>query len=154
MVGVSSRRGEAGEGFGWQPRYFFGVIQKTLIVRSDRKFGKNDRLTEAGDFSLVFREGKKQIEHPIVLRYRVRSRKDARPRLGLSVGRKVSLSACTRNWIKRIIRECFRDKSRAIPAMDLVVNVIPCSRGYLSKRIVRESVNKCLNRLQTGLTAD
>lgn len=48
-------------------------------------------------------------------------------RLGVAVGRKVSLKAVTRNAIKRVIRESFRQHASELPALDIVFNARPAA---------------------------
>lgn len=44
-----------------------------------------------------------------------------RPRLGITVSRKVSLRATRRNQIKRMAREAFRTEQHQLPSADIVL---------------------------------
>jgi len=51
------------------------------------------------------------------------------PRLGLAVASKVAGNSVQRNRIRRIIRESFRLRQHALPAVDLVVSARARARG-------------------------
>jgi ribonuclease P protein component len=57
------------------------------------------------------------------------------PRLGIAVGRRVSLKANKRNTIKRIIRECFRHHAHALPSIDVVFNARPPALATTRKEL-------------------
>ena len=81
------------------------------------------RLLSAVDFGKVFKAGRRRSDAS----FTVISVPGPGPtaRLGLAVSRKVSRSAVQRNRIKRVVRESFRQRSAALPAMDIVVIARP-----------------------------
>ena len=70
-------------------------------------------------------------------------------RLGLIIAKRFAAKAVTRNTIKRIIREAFRNRRHALPTRDLVfrlhAKVGPVSLAALKKQ-VREEVDMLLDR--------
>lgn len=66
---------------------------------------------------------------------------EARPRLGLAIGRKVSPRAVDRNRIKRVARESFRHHQGDLPAVDVVLMTRPVARttdnGTLHQALAR-----------------
>jgi ribonuclease P protein component len=51
-----------------------------------------------------------------------RANEEGRARLGLAVGVKAAVNSVGRNRIKRLVRESFRHRQQALPAVDVVVN--------------------------------
>jgi ribonuclease P protein component len=87
------------------------------------RFAKKHRLTHALEFEAVYAGKVREIRGPLTV-YAIRNDL-GRPRLGLSVGRKVG-TAPKRNRIKRLIREAFRLMQHDWPrGYDVVVNVRP-----------------------------
>jgi ribonuclease P protein component len=91
-------------------------------------FSRAMRMNSPGDFSRVFRSGKRTggggltvltIENSV-----------GHPRLGLAVAKKHLKLACHRNRLKRIIREAFRQNQSAFANLDIVV----LSRADIKKR--------------------
>jgi len=74
---------------------------------------------------------------------------DHGPRLGLIIGKRMAPLAVTRNTIKRVIRETFRQRRHELPARDFVFRlhrrIEPCSLRELKRR-VRSEVDVLLDR--------
>ena len=70
-------------------------------------------------------------------------------RLGLIIAKRFAAQSVTRNAIKRVIREAFRNKRHQLPARDLVFRlhckVKPVSLTQLKKQ-VRDEVDQLLDR--------
>ena len=78
------------------------------------------RLSRSADFDRVFRQGRSHAGRELVL-YVFPRQGDGRPRLGLSVSRKVG-GAVQRNRVKRLLREAFAvEGNRLPPGTDAVV---------------------------------
>jgi ribonuclease P protein component len=90
------------------------------------KFRKSDRLLTDFEFTQVFRSAHRaEDRRETILNsgpYTLYIRNSDRPRLGLSIGRKVVRRAHDRNRIKRCIREFFR-LHRSTLKGDIVVKV-------------------------------
>ncbi len=85
------------------------------------RFHKKAKLIKTDDFSSVFNFRKRIFADFIVLYYQPNNLQMAR--LGLVVGKKVAKKAVERNYMRRVLRECFRIEQHAIPSVDLVIRV-------------------------------
>lgn len=90
---------------------------------SERRFPRSRRLLAPGEFAAVLDSGKRQQTASFTFVVAVRANRDrlAGARLGVTVSRKVSLNAVTRNAIKRQIRESFRHHHAMLDQTDTVV---------------------------------
>jgi ribonuclease P protein component len=86
-------------------------------------FTHAQRLLSPADFTRVLKSGKRHANRWFTVIYAPGP--VPRPRLGLTVSRKVSRSAVQRNRIKRLVRESFRKHASTLPAIDIVVMVRP-----------------------------
>jgi ribonuclease P protein component len=79
------------------------------------------------EFERVYRQGRSTANRHLVL-YAFPNPSTQRPRLGLSVSRKVG-GAVERNRVKRLLREAFADAERDFkPGVDVVVVARPPAR--------------------------
>lgn len=85
------------------------------------RFHKKAKLIKTDDFSSVFNFRKRIFSDFIALYYQPNNLQIAR--LGLVVGKKVAKKAVDRNYMRRVLRECFRIEQHAIPPVDLVIRV-------------------------------
>lgn len=83
-------------------------------------FGKQDRLLNSSQFSVVFDGPNFKASHPQFLVLATENTQQ-RPRLGLVIAKKNIRLAVQRNRIKRLIRESFRLKQHHLPAIDAIV---------------------------------
>lgn len=88
----------------------------------DNRFGKSHRLLKTEDFSSVF-VLRKQRSRVYLQVLRLENNALGYPRLGLVVGKKAAKRANRRNFMKRVIREWFRQHKHLLPAHDFVVRV-------------------------------
>ncbi|MGO9321971.1 MAG: ribonuclease P protein component [Solirubrobacteraceae bacterium] len=90
------------------------------------------RLSRSAEFERVYRHGRSVANRQLVL-YTFPNASAQRPRLGLSVSRKVG-GAVQRNKVKRLLREAFAHaEGELIPGQDVVVVARPPA-GELAER--------------------
>jgi len=111
-----------------------------------RGFPQNARLKTAPEFQKVFNEGRKVVGRYFVVFARPRS--PGRARLGLAVGRRVG-NAVRRNFLKRLIRESFRNQQDSLDGMDLVV-VTRGSAAKTQRAPLFRDLAQCWGRIRRG----
>jgi ribonuclease P protein component len=103
------------------------------------------RLSRSAEFERVYRQGRSTANRHLVL-YAFPNPAAERPRLGLSVSRKVG-GAVERNRVKRLLREAFARAEAALePGQDVVLVARPAARE-LAEREGLEGVNASLTEL-------
>jgi ribonuclease P protein component len=103
------------------------------------------RLSRSAEFERVYRQGRSTANRHLVL-YAFPNQSTERPRLGLSVSRKVG-GAVERNRVKRLLREAFaRAQDGLSPGQDLVVVARP-QAGELAEREGLAGVDASLGEL-------
>lgn len=80
-----------------------------------------NRLRRRGEFERLLRQGRRVQYGPLEARY---TRGAAgRARLGVIVGRRAAPGAVRRSRLKRLLRESFRARTAALPALDVVLRI-------------------------------
>ena len=117
---------------------------------------KRRRLSRSAEFERVYRQGRSKANRYLVLyafpraEDEARAEREAGPRLGLSVSRRVG-GAVDRNRIKRVLREAFWAEAERLPATsDYVVVARPDARE-LAEREGTEGMRGALGELVAGL---
>ncbi len=111
------------------------------------------RLSRSAEFERVYRHGRSTANRHLVL-YTFPNPSTQRPRLGLSVSRKVG-GAVERNRVKRLLREAFAHVEPRIGGGQDVVVVARPPAGELASREGLEGVGAALDELvaKAGLVA-
>lgn len=90
------------------------------------------RLSRSAEFERVYRQGRSTANRHLVL-YAFPNPSAERPRLGLSVSRKVG-GAVERNRVKRVLREAFaRTEPDLSPGQDVVLVARPAARELIER---------------------
>jgi ribonuclease P protein component len=127
---------------------------KVTGAMKPRSTSSRGRLSRSAEFERVYRQGRSTANRHLVL-YAFPNSSAERPRLGLSVSRKVG-GAVERNRVKRLLREAFaRAEAGLRPGQDLVVVARP-QAGELAEREGLAGVDASLTELiaKAGLCAD
>jgi len=91
-------------------------------------FRRRQRLLKGADFRRVFQQSDPPRSSDAYLTLLARPDNGLdQPRLGLAIGRKVTLLAVGRNRIKRLARESFRAEQDRLPPVDVVVLARPAA---------------------------
>ena len=111
------------------------------------------RLSRSAEFERVYRQGRSTANRHLVL-YAFPNASSDRPRLGLSVSRKVG-GAVERNRVKRLLREAFAHAEGDLRAGHDIVLVARPTAGELAEREGLVGVERALDELiaKAGLRA-
>jgi ribonuclease P protein component len=96
-------------------------------MTAQRPSTRGRRLSRSAEFERVYRQGRSTANRQLVL-YAFANPATERPRLGLSVSRKVG-GAVQRNQVKRLLREAFGElEGDLVAGQDIVVVARPDAR--------------------------
>ena len=114
------------------------------------------RLSRSAEFERVYRQGRSTANRHLVL-YSFAREEGERPRLGLSVSRKVG-GAAARNHLKRLLREAFAHASGGLAAgQDVVVVARPAAAELAEReglRGIEQSLDELIARAKLGAGGD
>ena len=108
------------------------------------KFQKQKKIKNKADFQFVYNQKTKISQKFLIATYKKNN--FSYPRLGVTVSKRVSKLAVTRNKIKRIVREQFRLNQARLPKIDIVIIMRP-EAVKLSKNALQEQINKLWKKL-------
>lgn len=125
-----------------------------MAPRVPRRAARRGRLSHSAEFERVYRHGRSSANRHLVL-YSFPNPDADRPRLGLSVSRKVG-GAVERNLVKRLLREAFGRVEGELSAGQDVVVVARPSAGELAEREGLAGVDASLGELlvKAGMRSD
>ncbi len=106
-------------------------------MKSYNGFPGSYRLLKTTDFQRLSDKGR--AIRGIGFRVRFLANDYCHPRLGVTVSRRVSKKASVRNFIKRQVREKFRERKQHLPAVDIVF-IANVSATTLSGKEIRKSM--------------
>ncbi len=118
-----------------------------MAPRVPRRAANRGRLSHSSEFERVYRHGRSSANRHLVL-YRFPNPAAERPRLGLSVSRKVG-GAVERNRVKRLLREAFARVEGELSAGQDVVVVARPPASELAEREGLAGVDASLGELLT-----
>jgi len=132
---LSNHAGPKG-GAGWP---FDATVQAPV-----GRFTHKSRLTQSGDYKLVFRSPCRSIDNCFIIIARPNGMQSAR--LGMAISGKRIRVATHRNRLKRLVRESFRKHQGLLSGTDIVVtaNKYP---GRISNKIIFDSLQKHWEKL-------
>lgn len=90
-----------------------------IVAERPVRFPRQLRLLKTDDFSSVFNF--RCVVRGTTLRIHGKPNGLPHARLGLVIGRKLAKQAVRRNYMKRVIRETFRQQQTALTGLDVVV---------------------------------
>ena len=120
---------------------------EVIVGQRTGRFGRSDRLLKSRDYVRLSRKGSRAASPEFVVLMSLQPEDKSlasqhSPRLGLSASRKVG-GAVVRNYIKRSVREWFRNRRKQLPeGTDLVVIARRGAAGLPAQRLA-----KCLDDL-------
>jgi ribonuclease P protein component len=108
---------------------------------------RSGRLSRSAEFERVYRQGRSTANRELVL-YTFPNPSAERPRVGLSVSRKVG-GAVQRNKVKRLLREAFARHERLLPPGHDIVVVARPDALELAEREGLDGLDTALGELLT-----
>jgi ribonuclease P protein component len=117
---------------------------------ADQRFTKDERLLRGGEFVRVYHR-RRSVADDVLVMHGCENQL-SRPRLGLTVSRKVGNAVCRNRW-KRVLRESFRLHKSELP-QDLDLVVAPRRDANPQLVTVERSLVKLADRLRRKLAKD
>jgi ribonuclease P protein component len=113
----------------------------------DQRFRPADRLRNRAAFSRIFRRNVRSTD--ALFTVLARPNDEANPRLGLAISVRAAGGAVSRNRIKRVVRETFRQHRDSLPPADVVVMARP-GIAARSNAQIRASLLRHWERIANG----
>jgi ribonuclease P protein component len=111
----------------------------------DSGFPRRSRIIKTDDFSSVFNFRKRISGQFLSLHYQYNQL--GWPRLGLNVGKKAARLSVQRNYMKRILREMFRNDQHNLPSLDIIIRAQKLF-GPSQYKLVESEFRELISRLQ------
>lgn len=111
---------------------------------STANFSKLLRLTKKIEFQAVFDKSQKVSQKHLLALYQANDKNHAR--IGIIVSKRIAKSAVTRNQIKRVVRESFRNHQARLKGLDIIV-IARHQCDTLDKLKLREGIDKLWQKL-------
>lgn len=115
------------------------------MARGPASFARTARLTRPVEYRRVFANAERNTSRSLTVLTCPNGLDQAR--LGLAISRKVAARAVTRNRIKRIIRECFRQSQTQLGGWDIVILARPAAASTSAVNL-RTELQQHWNRLK------
>ena len=113
-------------------------------MKSFNGFPGSYRLLKTTDFQRLSEKGR--ALRGTGFRVRFLGNDYCHPRLGVTVSKRVSRKASVRNFIKRQVRETFRERKHHLPAVDIVF-IANVSSTALSGKEIRKSMASLFDKI-------
>ena len=113
----------------------------------NQRFQPADRLRTRAAFTQVFRRNVRSSD--ALFTVLARPSTEPGPRLGMAISVRAAGGGVSRNRVKRVVRECFRQHRDRLPAADLVVMARPGIAACDNARL-RESLLRHWERIANG----
>ena len=111
-------------------------------------FSRQHRLSGSQNFTRVFQNGRRSVDHFFTVLYVANDR--SCPRLGFAISRKRVSKATVRNRIRRLVRESFRHNRQALGNMDIVIMAREKAPAASDPEL-RESIQQHWSRLHAAM---
>jgi ribonuclease P protein component len=98
------------------------LYDRWCIITLVQRFTQDNRLRKADEFSSVFLF--RRVLHGKYIKIHYRPNALNYSRLGLVVGKRIHKKANRRNYMKRLLRELFRQNNQNLLASDMIIRVV------------------------------
>ena len=104
-----------------------------MVVESRYRLKKHNRLLDARQYGRVFEKAARSRDKWFTVLSRDNKKEVAR--LGLAIARKHCRQATSRNRLKRLVRESFRQNQHKLAGLDVVVINHPAAAGAANREL-------------------
>lgn len=109
-------------------------------------FTKEQRLLTPAAFREVFEAPERKLHQSHLMAF-VRSNTLQQPRVGMAITKRKVPTAVSRNLVKRLIRESFRNKAINLENKDIVFIVKKSIKGIENKELLKE-INNIMKKIE------
>ncbi|MGP4789465.1 ribonuclease P protein component [Psychrobacter sp. 1Y11] len=121
-------------------------MSNTLLATNSYHFTKEQRLLTPAAFREVFDAPERKLHQSHLMAF-VRSNTLQQPRVGMAITKRKVPTAVSRNLVKRLIRESFRNQAANLENKDIVFIVKKSIKEMESKEIKKE-INSILKKIE------